>query len=529
MLRSRNSRERLRMLGQTDLGGAARIMTGEEMWGKQREIARAVSMPRSKTAVPSCNASGKTWLAARIAAAFYETFTPGTPCALCDPTGTRGGCRGGKVITTSSKEEHLKDNLWGELQVVYRLCKERGMQLPGRDPLWGDLKIVESEANHFITGQSAATAEGMQGYHAAHKLIIGDEATSVGDEVQLAITRLLATADARLLLIFNPTTPDTYAARMARSGRVDTIKITAYDTPLFTGEHVPDGANLITPEFLEDLKAQGMGPGTFEWVTSIEANFWDLGDDLLVPGDWYDATTGGTARLSDGVRQLGVDLASYGSDECVITLRVGNQVVASEAYPSMRMDSFFQTRVTEWVQRYSPHYLVYDADGVGAGVIGYADQVQKHMAPGGQVIGFRGGMGTNARFRNTRAAWYWMLRRKFENHGRSGGIVLCLDDEKLRDQLTDIHYEITPQGDIRVETKQEMKRRGKKSPDRADALMYAFAFSEDLEIPVDPAKTNIVEEEYGLHSNNDDAMWAREERRLAAAKIQVNPVLGVPD
>lgn len=533
MLRTRNSRERLRLLGQRDLGAAACIITGEEMWSIQRKIARSVSRRRSQTTVPSCNASGKTWMAARIAAAFYETYTPGTPCLQCDPTGTRGGCRGSKVITTSSKEEHLKDNLWGELQVVYRLAKERGLQMAGRDPLWGDLKIVESEANHFITGQSASTAEGMQGYHAAHKLIIGDEATSVSDEVKLAITRLLSSGDSRLFLIYNPTTPDTYASQMSRSPKVETIRITAYDTPMFTGEHVPEGANLITPEFLESLEAAGMGPGTFEWVTSIEAKDWDMGDDLLVPGNWYDLASGHTVTTADrdaGVRQLGVDLASYGSDECVITLRIGNKAVEQQAYPSMRMDTFFETHVTAWVERWRPHYLVYDADGVGAGVIGYADAVQRHMAPGGQVIGFRGGMGTNARFRNARAAWYWTLRRLFENHGRPGGMELCFEDDKLRDQLTDIHYSVTPQGDIRVETKDEMKKRGRKSPDRADSLMYAFAFSADLEVPPDPTVTNVAGQAFPeLQDNSEEAMWERERTRLAHRPPNVNPVLGLPD
>src|SRR5258705_552806 len=81
---------------------------------RRRRVARAISVPRAKVVVPSCNASGKTHLAARLALAFYDSFKPGTPCDICG-----GPCGGAKVITTSSKWDHLHDNLWGEIRMAY--------------------------------------------------------------------------------------------------------------------------------------------------------------------------------------------------------------------------------------------------------------------------------------------------------------------------------------------------------------------------------------------------------------------------
>jgi hypothetical protein len=520
-MRTRDAAERVRLLGQYDLGAAIEVMTGEHLWSVQQKIASRLSRFRAKVAVPSCNASGKTYLAARLALAFYNAYTPGTPCVQCDPTGTNGGCRGAKVITTSSKETHLRDNLWGEIRAAYPKIKERGLHIPGH--LYeGDLRLVDDESNHFIIGQSAASAEGMQGYHAAHKLIIGDEATSVDDEVQLAITRLLASSDSRILLIYNPTTPDTYASKMARSGSYETIRITAWDTPSFTGEPMPPGANLITKEFLEDLERQGMGPGTFEWVTSIEARDWDLGDDLLVPAAWYDlAAKNRVPILGTGVRQLGVDIAAYGSDENVIAVRDGRQIIDIRTFPSMRTDSYVQGPVTSAVLDYSPDILVYDADGVGAGAIGYFEDLTQ-IAPRLQVIGFRGGKGHPGRFINQRSASYWSLRRRFQNQA----IDVAVNDDKLREQLIDIHYTVTPQGDIRVETKQEMRKRGVSSPDRADGVMYAFAYAEELATNAD-GRTETLAERLGLADHSEEAMWKSLTDRYP--KRDVNPVLGVPD
>lgn len=518
MQRTTDAVQRLRLLGQLDLGAAIEVAFGETLWSKQREIASKISTPRAKVAVPSCNASGKTWEAGRIALAFFNSFTPGTPCVSCG-----GPCRGSKVIATSSKEEHLKDNLWGELRNAYAVATSRGIDFPGR-LFDGDLRIDDGP-NHFIVGQSSASAEGMQGYHAAHKLIIGDEATSVDDEVQLAITRLLSSGDSRLLLIYNPTTPSTYASQMARSEGVERIKITAHDTPNFTGEPCPPGANLITPEFLEDLKRMGKGPGTFEWVTSVEAEDWDVGDDALISEKWYDLRTRQGYELGRGSRQLGIDLAVYGADENVIALRDGNQLIDLKTFPSMRVDTFFETAVTESVMDWQPDILCWDGDGPGAGAHAFAEKAARHGRIGLQIIPFRGGKGVSGKFRNMRSQQYWKLRQRFE----AGGIEVCVSDPKLREQLTFVHYSVTPEGDIRVETKQEMRKRGGKgSPDRGDAAMYAFAFCDELDAGLVMPNESAAEREFGVQAKTEDAMWDRLTKRYPRQR-DTHPIFGVPD
>ena len=526
MQQSTSSRDRLRMLGQVDLGAAAEILSGEELWSIQKKIARTLSSPRAKLAVPSCNASGKTYLAARLALAFYDAFTPGVPCVACG-----GPCGGSKVITISSKEEHLRDNLWGELRAAYGKMKAMGLEPKGR-LFDGDLRMESVTGKHYIIGQTANSQEGLQGAHAAHKLIIGDEATSVSEEVSKGITSLQASGDTRTLLIFNPTTPDTYAAQMARSERFNVVKITAFDTPWFTGEHVPEGSNLISQNFLDDLQAQGMGPGSYEWTTRVLADFWDLSDDNLVSGTWYDQATG-KYHQPGGIVQLGVDIAPYGTSENVIAVREGTDLVAIHTFPAMRVDHFFQGPVTDMCKRYGAHYVVYDADGVGAGAIGYAQALTRYMIPGGQVIGFRGAAKATNAYLNTRAAWYWNLRRRLEAESMGIGV----DDPKLREQLTNIRYSIQ-NGAIKIETKAEMRKRNMASPDRADALMYAFALSEDLEQPFAPKREPVLEH-FGLASRRerlvreadgsiravDDSDWFTKESHT----VDMNPVLGVPD
>lgn len=516
MQHTTSARQRVRRLGQADLGHWIAVAEpNHRLWSVQKRICTSVSRYRSRTVVPSCNASGKTHLAARLALAFFDSFTPGTPCDWCG-----GPCRGAKVITTSSKREHLEDNLWGEIRLALPIIDaEIGMD--------GKIQPRHTEyihrPDHFIIGQVADTAEGFQGYHAAHKLIIGDEAASVSDEVSQGITGLLASGDSRLLLILNPSTDDTYAARMARAPNVETIKITAFDTPAFTGEEMPPGANLTTPLWLEELEAQGMGPGSYEWTTRVLAEFWGSGDDNLITEDWYQAARG--AEVYGGITQLGIDIAPYGTSENVIAVRTGNQVIDILTYPAMRPDKFFQGPVTQAIKKYDPDYVVYDADGVGSGAIGYAEAAARHMRAESQMIGFRGAKSSGTAYNNTRSAWWWNLRRQFE----FGHISLPYEDPKLHKQLTGIHYSIMS-GKIRVETKAEMKKRGVDSPDRGDALMYAFAMSGALEMPT-PTVSRIAEEDYGVVDNSDEAMWDRyvKQQNEYNHGSPINAVLGVAD
>lgn len=502
-----NARDRLRQLGQLDLGAWVEAATGREIWSIQRRIGAATSKRRARVAVPSCNASGKTFLAARLALAFYDAYTPGTPCPSCGP----GGCRGSKILTTSSKAEHLRDALWAEMRLAYLELKDRGIELPGVMARGQNLRLEEGP-NHFIVGYSPNHAEGFQGFHAPHKLILGDEATSLDAQMQQGITGLLATGDSRLLLIFNPTTDDTYAALECRSPRTEVIKITAWDTPAFTGEPMPDGANLTTPEWLEELKDKGMGPGTYEWTTRVLADFWTIGDDVLIAADLYDRA--GATPIIEGTRALGIDLAPYGTDENVIAVRDGNALVSLKAYPAMRQDLFWEGPVADEVRRVDPHYLIWDADGVGSGVYGYADTLtMKHNANGGNLVllPFRGGIKVDTKFNNARSAWWWNLRRRFESHTISLAIP---DDQKLRAQITDIRYTITDTGDIKVEPKKHMKDRGVESPDRGDAVMYAFSMVDELPIPSKVVETPLLDHA-GLSDRSVEAMLKRDRERMA--------------
>src|ERR1035437_607032 len=73
------------------------------------------------------------------------------------------------------------------------------------------------------------------------------------------------------------------------------------------------------------------------------------------------------------------------------------------------------------------------------------------------------------RFVNAKAESYWGLREWMER-----GDICRLNDLETEAQLSAILYRATPSGKTEIESKEDARKRGQSSPDRAEALVMAF-------------------------------------------------------
>jgi hypothetical protein len=73
------------------------------------------------------------------------------------------------------------------------------------------------------------------------------------------------------------------------------------------------------------------------------------------------------------------------------------------------------------------------------------------------------------RFVNLKAESHWGLRERMER-----GDVCGLDDLETEAQLSALLYGATPSGKTEIESKENARKRGQSSPDRAEALVMAF-------------------------------------------------------
>jgi hypothetical protein len=74
------------------------------------------------------------------------------------------------------------------------------------------------------------------------------------------------------------------------------------------------------------------------------------------------------------------------------------------------------------------------------------------------------------KFANQKAELYWALRQRAKSGDLAG-----LTDEITIGQLAGIRYRHNARGQVVIEGKEEARKRGVKSPDRAEGLMLAFA------------------------------------------------------
>ena len=112
-----------------------------------------------------------------------------------------------------------------------------------------------------------------------------------------------------------------------------------------------------------------------------------------------------------------------------------------------------------------------DSIGIGKGVYDRLREVgQKAYS-----IDVRRNARSPERFLRLRDELWWNLREQFEK-----GIISIPNNKDLLDQLAAIKYKPQSDGKIKVESKDELRRRGFGSPDEADALCLSFAMPDNI-------------------------------------------------
>ena len=168
---------------------------------------------------------------------------------------------------------------------------------------------------------------------------------------------------------------------------------------------------------------------------------------------------GGAALL------MGVDVARFGDDESVIRFRRGRDARTIPAYHYRGLNTMeLANECVGLIERYNPDAVFVDGGGVGGGVVDRLKQL------GYRVIEVQSGEKAydDEKYLNKRAEMWGEMREWLT--------VGCLDNEDgLIDDLTGPEYSVTLKGQIKLETKDAMKRRGLSSPDDGDSLALTFA------------------------------------------------------
>lgn len=179
-----------------------------------------------------------------------------------------------------------------------------------------------------------------------------------------------------------------------------------------------------------------------------------------------------------GTNRLGVDVARYGKDHTSFALYSGNAFIRLQQYDQMsttRTGKIATIWANDGEWPVMQENMVVDAVGLGAGTadkladLGYR-RIREFIA-GGKPILRRGSF---FRFANLRSQAWWEFREKLRN-----GLISLPEDfpEEAVSDLVSVHYEITQDRMVKVESKDEIRERLGRSTDMGDAMiMAAFDF-----------------------------------------------------
>ena len=419
-------------------------------------ILRALNQPRAQVAVKACHASSKTFTAAE--AVLWWVYG-----------------QQGIVITTAPTWSQVRKLLWAEVHKAHRTA---------RFPLGGTLNQVELSISPDIYAMGLSTNEGVrfQGFHGKVLLVI-DEAPGVREDIFEAIDGIRAGGDVRTLMLGNPilATGRFHDAFSEQLVLWRTFTIDAFDTPNLQGitlddlRSIPIGADdprlfetvrpyLVTRQWVHE-KLHTWGEQSPLWESKVRGQFPAQSDDALVSLMWLErARRDGEPLPSKGAppKTGGLDVAGPGEDETVLTIRQGGNILQQFIWH----ESDPRGAVLATLREHGVTQVNVDSIGIGY-------YMARHLADAGIAV-TDVNVGEAARdtekYANKKAEYYWSLRMRFEADEITG-----LSDDLTISQLAGIRYAHNARGQIVIESKADARKRGVRSPDRAESVMLAFA------------------------------------------------------
>lgn len=441
----------------TDIALWARERLGITLWSKQIEIANAL-IENKKVAVKSCHGSGKSFTASVVIAWWVDTRYEFDAI----------------VVSTAPTYEQVNKILWEYLRSL-----QAKHNLPGKitmDDEWKDGNRVVG----FGRKPSDTNQHGFQGIHRRQGVLgVLDEACGIAESIWTGVEAITTGKHDRILAIANPDDPNSELGRIFANEDNGWYKITisAFDTPNFTGEYLPEDAKgaLISKEWVEDKK-KSWGEDSARYQSKVLGEFPGQGVNTLFNQKTLAKAINTTIKPSTETKpRLGVDVARFGDDYSTVYVYHDGELRLVDKWAKTDTVETAE-RVVEWAIKLGVDEVRIDAVGIGAGVF---DQVTRLAVSRWVTVGMVGSASSPDldKWANIRAYWYDTLREKMATEK----IDMDYEDRRLKEELEGIQYKFNNRGAIQIESKDDMSRRGVKSPDFADAAMYACA-----DLPTDP-------------------------------------------
>lgn len=418
------------------------------------------------------------------------------------------------IITTAPTNRQVETLLWGEIRKSF---KKSRVDLGGKclQKQWkiNDEWYAMGFSPQAASGGDSSEQQGssFQGFHAKYVLIIFDEATGVSKDIYTMAEGLTTSGIiVKWVCIANPTSTTSEFFNICRKAEWHVVTINCFDSPNMIANGFIDRQTLETEiaylKTLSDydrmkriknylkpngvlLSAQWVVAKIFDWgfdhpltKSKILGEFPDKADDVVVKWDSIQAAINRERSYEFDRRFIGVDVARYGDDSTVITELGDNNFVAK--YKHMKEDTVATTgRVVAafWAGDSGKEtHVAIDCTGVGGGVYDNLREMKRlnqlpeyfyvHEVHFGMSIRHEDdeeNKKLNERYENAKVYLFDLLNQDLRD---------CLwmpNEEVYQTELVALMYKFAKSGKLIMESKDDFKKRVKKSPDDSDSLALA--------------------------------------------------------
>ena len=300
----------------------------------------------------------------------------------------------------------------------------------------------------------------MQGVHAEEGIVVlmPDEASGIAEPVFEAAIGSMSGHNCCTIMTSNPTrTSGTFYDSQTRlRGSWKCYKVSYEDS------------TRVSAAFVREV-AEKYGEDSNQFRVRCLAEFPKSDDDTLIPLELVEAAASRDIEIEHPPPPVwGLDVSRFGDDKTVLLERRGRVVGRIEKWGKAdTMQTAGRVYAAYVKAEVKPVEVLVDVIGIGAGVV---DRLRELGLPVVAVnVGESPSVAGGGYF-NLRAELWGEMKEWFE-----GRDVLIPRDDDLIGECSVPRYKYSSNGRLQLESKEDMKKRGVKSPNVADALALTFA------------------------------------------------------
>ena len=364
-----------------------------------------------------------------------------------------------KVAVTANSAHQLSDVLWTEID---RWARNMPSAFKDLLEFKSDKISLKGATDSFAVARTSRreNPESLAGFHSPHMLFVVEEASGVPNVIFETASGALSTPGAKIIMCGNPTRSDGYFYDAFHGDRDKWHCITV---SCEEGEYVD-------PKFIDEMSGK-YGAESNVFKVRVLGEFPTQSDDVLLPLHLIeDAVTRDVEAGPTTPVVWGLDVARFGGDRSALAKRQGNVLIEPiktwQNKDLMELAGIVLSEYDAVPYSMRPQAIYIDAIGLGAGL---ADRLRELDMPA-VAVSVSETASLKDRFNRLRDELFWGAREWFE--ARDCHIP---DDGTLMAELSGIRYKYLSTGKLKVESKDEMKRRGQRSPDVADAFVLTFS------------------------------------------------------